>query len=409
MKQTSNQSTGARVTFQEKDISASKQADLISNDQSGKDQDLLKISIKTDKEMLMYPNPYGMMQQMMQYTPYLQNPSIPQQNGYFKTEDTASSGNIQYIPDQSPYFQQNAGVSSVLGMAYQQHFQQFQNKQEDIPKQEVLKREQTSNQNVSYEPYIGGKQETQPAYKAEVDDEEDWEDVPGEQYETVIEFSKCQDLVKMKKDLIIERKRHGITDEKLLGKRTRVLVNDDFLNTLIKRDAECRDERMVGLTSDLLAAYRGKTQWFEGSYYPVVGTSLIFEIPQSTEKPLLLSKMTDHFIISRKHQGALPAPSKQVFANPLVDKNYALNQYLLKQEALIAEQKRSFPFNTPTQQQYPIIPSPSIPIPSRRGRPPKNSDRIIKGVQHSKVKVEPLDDAARVKLMEARRRKVEQV
>lgn len=82
----------------------------------------------------------------------------------------------------------------------------------------------------------------------------------------------------MKKDMIIERKRHDITDEKHLGKRTRVFVNDEFLNTLIQRDAECKEERMVGLTSDLLAAYRGKTQWFEGSYYPVVGTSLLFEI-----------------------------------------------------------------------------------------------------------------------------------
>lgn len=163
---------------------------------------------------------------------------------------------------------------------------------------------------MQYQPYYGGHQpssnlkaESKQLAQVTTFDEDDWEDVPGEQYDTIVEFSKCQDLVKMKKDFFLEKKSfdHDQREEdpKLLGKRTRVFVNDDFIETLLNRVVEGgREEKMIGLTSDLLQTQRGKTQWFEGNYYPVVGTSLIFEIKGGESK--LISKQTDSFMIARK-------------------------------------------------------------------------------------------------------------
>lgn len=109
----------------------------------------------------------------------------------------------------------------------------------------------------------------------------------------------------MKKDFILAKKSldhyQREEDTKLLGKRTRVFVNNDFIETMLNRDAERgREEKMIGLTSDLLQTQRGKTQWFEGDYYPVVGTSLLLEIKAGESKPVLVSKQTDSFMIARK-------------------------------------------------------------------------------------------------------------
>jgi hypothetical protein len=136
----------------------------------------------------------------------------------------------------------------------------------------------------------------------------------------------------MKKDFLMEKKSYDAIlreeDAKLLGKRARIFVNDEFIDTLIEREAPAAEEKMIGLQSDLLSTQRLKTQWFEGNYYPVVGTSLLFELHGGELKPKLISKMTDSFVIARKRQGPIPPLAEKTLLNPMVDKNLAFNQLI---------------------------------------------------------------------------------
>lgn len=69
-------------------------------------------------------SPYGM--PVMAAFPYFQ--TTPVTGGYFKTEDTASSGNPYQAlaPTDSPYFNQMPNGTSILSKAFSQHQQYFQ-------------------------------------------------------------------------------------------------------------------------------------------------------------------------------------------------------------------------------------------------------------------------------------------
>lgn len=77
---------------------------------------------------------------------------------------------------------------------------------------------------------------------------------------------------------------------------------------------------MLGIQSELL---RGKnTSWFEGDFYPVVGTSLLLEIdPEASNHPLVVGKSHDQFNLARKFYGS-SAKFQELNSHSLLNPQY---------------------------------------------------------------------------------------
>eukprot|EP00347_Sterkiella_histriomuscorum_P021401 403334098 len=136
--------------------------------------------------------------------------------------------------------------------------------------------------------------------------ENDWEDV--EEQVIVVDYTKINDLISKEG---VKNMSHNQGD----------LSIDKLNNRLHQEDRAKTMQEMVGFKMDR----QQKLTWYQGQFYPVVGTTLVLEIDTVLQDTKILGKSQEYFLLDRKHLGSYAKINKANVLENMLDQ-VALNQ-----------------------------------------------------------------------------------